>query len=156
MTQTTSYLKESFGHTTTSVNHTEVSTTSKPAKVINIETRLKVESVAPENYITLSELIANANKDQKKKDALERARARLAGSIKKSEGPTLRAKRLEMGWSQTKLAELLETSQSHVARIEKGDENLQLSTLRKLCKCFKIDMNSVEKLLSNQSKNPRK
>ena len=95
-------------------------------------------------------------KIKKKKDALERARARLAGSIKKSEGPTLRAKRLEMGWSQTKLAELLETSQSHVARIEKGDENLQLSTLRKLCKCFKIDMNSVEKLLSNQSKNPRK
>ena len=71
MTQTTSYLKESFGHTTTSVNHTEVSTTSKPAKVINIETRLKVESVAPENYITLSELIANANKDQKKKDIKE-------------------------------------------------------------------------------------
>jgi transcriptional regulator with XRE-family HTH domain len=58
--------------------------------------------------------------------------------------------RLRKGWSRTRLAEALRTSQSHVARIERGTENLTIETCRKLAKALDIDLNALDLALRRQ------
>ena len=62
----------------------------------------------------------------------------------------MRAFRLRKGWSQTRLAEELSTSQSHVARIERGTENLTIETCRKLSTVLGIDLNTLDQALKRQ------
>lgn len=51
---------------------------------------------------------------------------------------SLRAIRLQAGFSQKKLAGLIGTSQSHIAKIETGKADPQLSTLNKLAKALNM------------------
>ena len=81
---------------------------------------------------------------------LEKARSWVADEFYAEDGDTIRTTRLRSGWSQAQLASKLETSQSHVARIERGKENLQISTCRKLCRVFGIDMNTLDAMLKRQ------
>ena len=62
----------------------------------------------------------------------------------------MRTLRLRKGWSQSRLAKALETSQSHVARIERGTENLTIETCRKISKALEIDMNTLDQALKRQ------
>ena len=47
-------------------------------------------------------------------------------------------------------AKALGTSQSHVARIERGTENLAIETCRRLCGVLGIDMNTLDQSLRRQ------
>jgi transcriptional regulator with XRE-family HTH domain len=58
--------------------------------------------------------------------------------------------RLRKGWSQTQLANELGTSQPHIARIERGTENVTIETCRRLCRVLGIDMNRLDAALRRQ------
>jgi transcriptional regulator with XRE-family HTH domain len=60
--------------------------------------------------------------------------------------------RLRKGWSQARLAAEIGTSQPHVARIERGTENLAIGTCRKLCAALDIDLNTLDRALRRQEK----
>jgi len=81
---------------------------------------------------------------------LEEGRRWVARTFYGEEGDTVRTLRLRKGWSQTRLAEALGTSQSHVARIERGTENLTIETCRKLGMVLDVDMNTLDAMLRRQ------
>lgn len=72
-----------------------------------------------------------------------------------TDGDTVRTLRLRKGWSQTQLAETIGTSQSHVARIERGDQNLAIQTCRRLADVLAVDMNALAQALRQQEERAR-
>ena len=82
--------------------------------------------------------------------AMAEARYWIADQFYAEDDDTVRTLRLRKGWSQNRLAEALGTSQSHVARIERGTENLALETCRKLCDALGVDMNALDLALRRQ------
>ena len=104
----------------------------------------------PPNFKHLSKVLADSEARPERKAALAEARKWLAEEFHSDSSDTVRSLRLQNGWSQVMLAEMLGTSQPHIARIEKGTENLSIETCRKLCAVFKIDMNTLNQLLRNQ------
>ena len=88
---------------------------------------------APAQHQTLEQLTSEWEQDEEWRAAMAEARHWVADQFYAEDGDTVRTLRLRKGWSQNRLAEALGTSQSHVARIERGTENLALETCRKLC-----------------------
>lgn len=77
-------------------------------------------------------------------EALAAARKRLAASVGvQNEKKTLRELRLSAGMSQAELAAAASTSQPRIARLEKGQEDPSLNTLRRLASALKVDMNTI-------------
>jgi transcriptional regulator with XRE-family HTH domain len=81
---------------------------------------------------------------------LAEARTELSEELLLDGASTLRTMRLQKGLSQTKLAAMLGTSQSHVARIERGTENVSIQTCRKLREALGVDMNALNEALLRQ------
>ncbi len=98
----------------------------------------------------ISEIAAEWAQDDQRRKALEDARHWVADTLHNQDGDTIRTLRLRKGWSQSQLAEALSSSQSHVARIERGTENLAIQTCRRLCKALDIDMNTLDQALRRQ------
>jgi len=105
---------------------------------------------APAKHTTIGQLVADWEKDDQGRAALESGRRWVADAFYDQEGETVRALRLRRGWSQTRLAEALGTSQSHIARIERGRENLTIATCRKLASVLEIDLNTLNQALERQ------
>ena len=134
-----------------STNVSAVTATAKTTCfVINYEDYAQPPVKTPAKHQSIEDLMAELNADATFRDEIEKARTWVADEFYAEDGETIRAQRLRRGWSQTQLAEKLGTRQSHVARIERGSENVQISTCRKLCKAFGIDMNTLDALLQRQ------
>lgn len=73
-----------------------------------------------ENTVSLDSLLAEFETDLETADEMTLARKNLASEMYSDEPETLCALRLGAGLSQAQLAKLVETSQPHIARIEKG------------------------------------
>lgn len=82
---------------------------------------------------SVTELAAKYEADPRKAAALARAREKLADRLGRARGEataaTLAQLRLQKGLSQTRLAEILGLKQPYVARVERGEENLTMSTM---------------------------
>jgi len=105
---------------------------------------------APAKHTSISELAAEWEQDAETCAALEEGRQWVADTFYGEDGDTVRTLRLRKGWSQTRLGEELATSQSHVARIERGTENLTIETCRKLSRALGIDLNTLDQALKRQ------
>ncbi|MEN8167238.1 MAG: helix-turn-helix transcriptional regulator [Pseudomonadota bacterium] len=105
---------------------------------------------APAKHTAIGDLVGQWDKDDMRREAMEEARRWAADTLHGDDGDSVRNMRLRKGWSQTRLAEELSTSQSHVARIERGTENLAIETCRKLCRALDIDMNALDQALKRQ------
>jgi len=117
--------------------------------VIQIPDKAAKPSV-PEGYALIDDLLAELASDEVGRVAIAEARKELAEDALAAEGPTFRARRLELGLSQAALAALIGTRQPHIARIERGTENLHLDTCRRLCVALDVDMNTLDRLLERQ------
>jgi len=71
------------------------------------------------------------------------ARTALSQKLKTKGESSLRTLRLSKGWSQEQLAKEIGSSQSHIARIERGTENITIETCRKLSDALEVDMNTL-------------
>lgn len=80
--------------------------------------------------------------------ALERARKRLANRLAAGGLVTLRELRLRAGMSQVELAARIGTSQSRIARLEAGKENVSLLVAKRLADALGVDLDSVAVVLS--------
>lgn len=113
----------------------------------------------PSRYSTIEDLVSEWTQDPATHSELEEGRRWVADQFYGQDGETVRSLRLSKGWSQTQLADRLSTSQSHVARIERGTENLAIQTCRKLADALEIDLNRLDQALRRQeelarSRNP--
>ena len=122
------------------------------AKIYNIDLYASPKETVPANHSKITNLVEKWEKDLNRKAELEEARRWVADTFYDKDGNTVRNMRLHKGWSQTRLAQELGTSQSHVARIEKGTENVVIETCRKLCLALEVDMNTLNQALLNQEK----
>ena len=104
----------------------------------------------PLNHVAIGDLVAKWEKDDTRRKAIEEARGWVADTFHAEDGDTVRTLRLRKGWSQVQLAMELGTSQSHIARIERGTENLAIETCRRLCSVLGIDMNTLDQALRRQ------
>lgn len=100
----------------------------------------------PNGFRRLDDIVSGHEKDMNKRRGLAEARKRLASRYpgKLSRFTDLR---LKQGLSQRELADLVGTSQSHVARIEAGSEDIRLSTLRKLAKVLNTSVGEIAETL---------
>jgi transcriptional regulator with XRE-family HTH domain len=58
---------------------------------------------------------------------------------------TLKAERERRGWSQRQLAEMADTSQSHICDLEGGAHSVTLGVLRRWAACFDWQVALIEK-----------
>ena len=128
----------------------QASTSPAKCQVFNFENHVAREEIVPSNHVSVDDLVMSFEVDDKGKQALEAGRAWVADAFYKEDGVTVRSMRLRKGWSQAKLAASLGTSQSHVARIERGSENLTIETCRRLCASLGVDMNTLDASLRRQ------
>ena len=130
---------------------TTTETTSRTrCQVFTFEAYAAPQPQALAKHTSIRELMGQWEQDQEKRIALEEGRRWIADTFYGEDGDTVRTLRLGKGWSQTRLAEALGTSQSHVARIERGTENLTIETCRKLATALDIDMNTLDQVLKRQ------
>lgn len=157
MTRAIRSLAASLPPTTTSegfrvVVGAEAKASTRPAlcQVFNFEDHAAREQSAPNNHVSVDDLVKLWEGDDKGRQSLQEGRAWVADAFYKEDGITVRSMRLRKGWSQARLADSLGTSQSHVARIERGSENLTIETCRRLCVSLDVDMNALDTALRRQ------
>jgi ribosome-binding protein aMBF1 (putative translation factor) len=125
-------------------------TSCNACQVYSIEDFAPAPAEAPPRHSTIDALVSEWEQDEGGRAALVEGRKWVADAFFAEEGDTVRSLRLRKGWSQTRLAEELATSQSHVARIERGTENLTIETCRKLARALEIDLNTLDQALVRQ------
>ncbi|HEN47125.1 MAG TPA: XRE family transcriptional regulator [Mizugakiibacter sp.] len=104
----------------------------------------------PEHFTSVQDLMVESERDDDRGEAIEEARRWVAGVVYGTEADTIRSLRLRKGWSQARLAAEMHTSQSHIARIERGTENVAINTCRRLATALAIDMNQLDIVLLRQ------
>jgi len=122
----------------------------QPCVVFRFEDHAIPKAETPTRHKSINDLVGKWSKDEKRRAALEQARRWVADSFHSQDGDTVRTLRLRKGWSQAQLAAELGTSQPHIARIERGTENLTIDTCRRLCMALGIDMNTLDAALRRQ------
>lgn len=130
---------------------TAVETSSNArCQVYTFEEYATPQPKAPARHTAVGDLVKRWEQDAEKRAAIAEGRQWIAETFYHEDGDTVRTLRLRKGWSQTRLAEALATSQSHVARIERGTENLAIQTCRKLAAALDIDLNTLDQALKRQ------
>lgn len=125
-------------------------TVAQPCAVFQRQDHAAAMPEVPSAHQSIGDLVSNGSKDETRRAALEQARAWVADTFHAEDGDTVRSLRLRKGWSQTQLANELGTSQPHIARIERGTENVTIETCRRLCRVLGIDMNMLDAALRRQ------
>ena len=125
-------------------------TSASNCVVFRFDDHTRSGETTPASHKPIGELLNRWSKDTDRRAAIERARSWVADTFHSEDGVTVRTLRLKKGWSQTQLAKELGTSQSHVARIERGTENIAIDTCRRLCVALGIDMNTLDGALRQQ------
>lgn len=124
--------------------------TRTEGEVYFFEDYLPALPAAPQRYTEIDDLVAEFEQDSQARQELDEARRWVGETFYGGEGDTIRTMRLRKGWSQAHLAEMLASSQPHVARIESGASAVVMETARKLAQAFGVDMNTIDKALTRQ------
>ncbi|MDZ7750147.1 MAG: helix-turn-helix transcriptional regulator [Gammaproteobacteria bacterium] len=130
----------------------ETSTELAPGRVLAFEAPAERINT-PEKYTEIDDLVKRWSSDPEKAKGLKEARQWIAVTFHEGEGVTVRTLRLRKGLSQVELAREICTSQSHIARIERGNDNLTIDTCRRLAGALGVDLNIIDLALRRQEKN---
>lgn len=130
--------------------HSQVSA-SNQCEVYNFESYQDSVHNPSDAGTKLGKLLDDWGQDLETRDAISEARKWVSSTYYEDQD-SIRRLRLAKGLSQSDLAKLLGTSQPHIARIEKGTENIQLSTCRRLCSALDIDLNTLGAVIPQSSK----
>lgn len=99
-----------------------------------------IPSKLPAGAIDIDDLVAEFEQSEEGAEAIAKGRQWVADTFYDS-GPVSIAKlRLNKGWSQAEFGRQAGTSQSYVARLELGQVDPQLSTVRKLAKALGVPL----------------
>lgn len=93
----------------------------------------------PDGQVSVSEMLAELSEDPELEEAFSQGR-KWGGNVFYKGETSLKSIRLRAGLSQKKLAELVQTSQPHIAKIESGKADPQLSTLKKLATALNVSL----------------
>lgn len=105
----------------------------------------------PDGFEDIDAVVEALERDPQGRAGLKAARARLGGKLQ-SKVPGLAALRLRRGLSQKQLADAIGTSQPHIARIEKGRDNVLLATANQLARALGVTLDEVNSALGFEKK----
>lgn len=91
----------------------------------------------PAGFVDIDELVEKEEQDPVMAKAMAEGRRLIAEAYYGESPHQFCYYRLRMGWSQKQLAEKANTSQSYIARLEAGDVDPQVGTLRRLAGVLK-------------------
>lgn len=91
-----------------------------------------VDAPVPAGFIDIDALVEQQEADPTTRQAIAAGRRAVADQYYAAAPKSLSYLRLQRGWSQKELAAKLGTSQSYIARLEAGDIDPQVSTVRRL------------------------
>ncbi|MGQ7957654.1 helix-turn-helix domain-containing protein [Pseudomonas sp. SP16.1] len=101
-------------------------------------------------FSSISAFILDIEKEKEHKDGIAKARKWVAETQYAGSKKTLKLIRMSKGLSQKALGDLTGTSQSHIARIEAGREDVRLSTLKKLSQALGLTLDELSQLIENK------
>lgn len=130
----------------------KTSSAPEPCKVFSFGDYCAPVAQAPAKHVAISDLIAAWEAVPSRREALARARSWVADTFHSADGVTVRTLRMSRGFSQQRLAALVGTSQSHIARIEGGADQLNIDTCRRLAHALEVDLNTLDAALLRQQR----
>jgi ribosome-binding protein aMBF1 (putative translation factor) len=99
---------------------------------------IKVDAPLPAGFVDIEALVDQEENDPVAKQAIAEGRVSIAENYYATQPRRLSYYRLRNGWSQKELAGRMGTSQSYIARLEAGDIDPQVSTLKRLAAVFDV------------------
>lgn len=132
-------------------NSATVETSTLGATIYRFEASVDFP-VIPPDYADLNDLVGRYEGDPRKKKALQLARGRFAHVLHAKGEKTLASLRLQKGFSQSKLAQLIGTSQSRLSQYENGGEMMH-SAFEKLVIALNIGRDELANALKTSTKN---
>jgi len=105
----------------------------------------------PDGFEDIDAVVETLEREPHRRAALKGARQRLAGKLESKVGG-LATLRLRRGLSQKQLADAIGTSQPHIARIEKGRDNVLLATANQLARALGVTLDEVNAALGFEKK----
>lgn len=102
------------------------------------QTPVVIGAPLPEGFVDIDTLVEEQERDPAARQAIKEGRKAVADNYYNTEPKALAWYRLKKGWSQKELAGRMNTSQSYVARLEAGEIDLQVSTLRRLAAVLEV------------------
>jgi DNA-binding XRE family transcriptional regulator len=103
----------------------------------------------PDGFVDIDSVVADFESDDVGRDAMIEARRFVGQAFYADRPESLAAFRLAKGWSQKRLADELSTSQPYIARLEAGDGDPQISTVRRLCSVLGISVAQFDRAFQN-------
>ncbi len=104
----------------------------------------------PKHGISIGEIITKSEQNPRRIAALQRARIRLSKKLSDNSDFSLATLRLKKGMSQAALAKKMNVSQPYIAKIERGEEDFQMSTIEKIAAALEIFPVEVFQALSKE------
>jgi ribosome-binding protein aMBF1 (putative translation factor) len=103
----------------------------------------------PRGYKRVQDIVARNEANPERRALIERGRRQIAKDFYTDERSPLAKLRLSKGWSQARLANEIGTTQSHVARMEAG-QDLLLSTVARLASALDVEKGKLASILLEQ------
>lgn len=105
--------------------------------------------VVPNDFLDIDQLVEQEETNPEMAVAIMEGRRQVAEAFYSSGPQKLSYYRLSKGWSQKRLAEEAKTSQSYIARIETGEVDPQVSTVKKLAQALEIPVSVLVDALTS-------
>lgn len=102
----------------------------------------------PEGFIDIDDLVEGHERDPERRAAIEEGR-RIVAREYYADAKGLAVLRLRRGWSQRTLAEAAGMKQPHIARLESGQNDPSLGTMRRLAKALGISLEDLVRELDD-------
>lgn len=127
-------------------------TSTTPRNVIYAEFPAPAKPLSLPGAIDIDDLVAEFEQSDEAAEAIAKGRQWVAKSFYSSQPSSIALLRLQKGWSQAELAKRASTSQSYIARLELGNVDPQVSTVKKLAKALGVPVAAVVESISSEDK----
>lgn len=104
------------------------------------------------NTSSLDSLLESLEADPDMADRMSKARKDMAATVYAEEPVTLSALRLAAGLSQAKLAEKVKSTQSHIAKIERGQNDPGTDLVARIAEALGVEESVAFQAIRNQLK----
>ncbi|MFC0709233.1 helix-turn-helix transcriptional regulator [Azorhizophilus paspali] len=122
---------------------------SSPPRIATFEVSVPSSSIS-KKHTAFDALLMELESDPSNAQDLAEAGAWVADNFYKDDGETLKTARLRKGLSQKQLASLIGTSQPHIATLESGRVEPNISTAQKLCEVLNLNFGDIPAILERQ------
>ena len=103
-------------------------------------------------FVDVSAHVKELERDEKTRALFEAGRKQIAEHLEDTGEITLATLRLQKGWSQQRLADEMGTTQSYIARIEAGRDDIRVSTAARISEALGIELIAVVRAITARPK----